>query len=329
MPPPITDTEKAIAGIYYHPRNGFGSVEDTFRQTRAVHPSVTRDDVRDFLKKQEIKQRRKPAQTNSYVADLPRQQFQVDLLDMGERATPRYGFVAIDIFSKKGACFPLRDKTAPGTSEALHKTFGELGYPSSIMCDEGGEFHGEFSKLCKDEDIELLYSRTGGRFVERFIRTLKIAIFNRRKALGGNWTQYVQNTLDKYNDSVHSGTHFTPDKIAEHETDFPLLKRVKDNLMHKAHFNMNHPDINVGDHVKIRAKPRGLSDYKETFNSWSPEVYRVANITDEDQGETYHLQGYRRPLLRFELLKVEDVHRWTGGQLHSAFAQVQHPCTLR
>ena len=328
VPAPITEKEKAIAAVYYHPRNGFGSVEDTFRQARSTHPNVSREDVRAFLAKQEIKQRRKPSKTNSFVADTPRQEFQVDLLDMGDREAPRYGFTAIDIFSKKAACFPLADKTAPGTAEALHKTFHELGYPTTIMCDEGGEFHGEFSRLCKDEDIELLYSRTGGRFVERFIRTLKLAIFNRRKSLGGNWTSYVQNAIDKYNDSVHVSTKYTPDRIDDNEDNYPFLQHVKANLTSKAHYNMKHPGINVGDHVKIRVKPSGYGDHKETFNSWSADVYTVADVTDSDSGEQYHLEGYRRPLLRFELLKVADVHRLVGGELRSVLGQVQNPAPI-
>ena len=78
------------------------------------------------------------------MADLPRQEFQVDLADFGGGVVPRYGFVAIDIFSKKAACFPTQTKNTAETVEALQKTFDELGYPSCIMCDEGGEFKGAF-----------------------------------------------------------------------------------------------------------------------------------------------------------------------------------------
>ena len=142
MAAPLSDMEKAIADVFYHPRKGFGSVERTLQEVRKTHPNVKREDVRAFMAKQEIRQRRKPQKVNSFVADFPRQEFQVDLMDMGESAVPRYGFVAVDIFSKMGACFPIRSKTSPETAAASRKTFTELGYPSSIMCDEGGEFQG-------------------------------------------------------------------------------------------------------------------------------------------------------------------------------------------
>ena len=95
-------------------------------------------------------------------------------------------------------------------------------------------------------------------------------------------------------------------------------------MMHQAKMTVKHPNIQVGDHVKIRIKQKSF--YKETFNSWSPEVYTVASIdADAPQGALYHLTGYRRPLLRFELKKIEDVRRFAGGELRSALQQVRHP----
>ena len=94
--------------------------------------------------------------------------------------------------------------------------------------------------------------------------------------------------------------------------------------MNKAKFPVKHETIVVGDHVKIRIKPKAF--YKETFNSWSNEVYTVESVDSQaPQGVTYHLQGYRRPLLRFELKKIEGVQRFVGGQLQSALHLVQHP----
>ena len=149
-------------------------------------------------------------------------------------------------------------------------------------------------------------------------------IFERRKALGGAWTQYVQPVIDRYNDTEHSSIHEKPSVIAEHEYDFPMIKEAHESLMKQAKFPVKHESIAVGDHVKIRIKPKAF--YKETFNSWSNEVYTVERVDLETpEGPTYHLQGYRRPLLRFELKKIEGVQRFSGGQLQSALHLVQHP----
>ena len=315
--------EKAIASVFYHPRNGFKSVEGTYKDVNKIDKTITREHVRHFIKNQEVRQRRKPIKVNSFVADFPRQEFQVDLADFGERAKTRYGFCAIDIFSKKTTCIPIGSKVATDTAAALAKTFSELGYPVSIMCDEGGEFGAQFAELAQQNEVELVKSRTGGRFVERFIRTLKKALFDRTQSLKGTWNSHLQNVLDQYNESVHSSTKLAPDYVATHEYDKPVVDKAWANMSSKAKFPVSHEPIAVGDSVKIRVKPSGYSDHKETFNSWSDEVYVVDSIDHtHPQGTIYQLRGYRRALLRFELKKVHDVQRMGPEGLHSVLPNV-------
>lgn len=300
--------ERAIAEVYYHERHGFGSIQHTLTKAREKYPGITREEVKAFLDKQEIKQRRKPLKVNSFVADLPRQEFQVDLADFGQEAKPRYCFVAIDIFTKKLFTKPLQAKS--DAYKALPEMYRELGYPSSIMSDEGGEFRGAFGENLKENLVEQLFSRTGGRFVERVIRTLKMKLHLRTETFTGSWQRFLQNVVDQYNDAVHSATGETPDHVAENEYDPDVLMDVHDKLTARAKFSVKHPPIAVGDFVKIRVKPSGYGDYKETFNSWSVKVYKIESIEAEaDGGAKYTLEGYSRALLRYELKKVEDVQR--------------------
>jgi len=189
--------DNLLAAIFYDKRTGFGSVESTFQAAKRQDPTIKKADVRRFIAKQEVRQRRKPLKVNGYVAKLPREEFQVDLLEFGKLAKPRYGFCCVDIFTKKGACIPIKKKTSDLTAEAMMKCFTELGYPTSVMSDEGGEFSGKFDELLGREDVRHIRSRTGGRFVERFIRTLKKPIFERRQALGGRWADHVEDVVDR------------------------------------------------------------------------------------------------------------------------------------
>ena len=98
-----------------------------------------------------------------------------------------------------------------------------------------------------------------------------------------------------------------------------MQENAYQNQLKKAKFPVKHSTIQVGDHVKIRIKPKAF--YKETFSSWSTEVYTVERIDRgaEDGQDRYHLTGYRRPLLRFELLKIEEFkknlykYNWNGN----------------
>ena len=126
--------------------------------------------------------------------------------------------------------------------------------------------------------------------------------------------------------SVHASIDAKPSFVADHEYNDPVVTTAHAWQMRHAKFPVTHDPIDVGDHVKIRIKQSAF--YKETFNSWSPEVYTVASIdTEAPQGKLYHLTGYRRPLLRLELKKIEEVHRFAGGELRSTLHQVQHPPT--
>ena len=322
----IGHIDETIAKVFYDSKTGFGSVEDTYQRAHAINPAITRAWVRGWMTKQEIRQHKRPAknQVNSFVADFPRQEFQVDLLDMGRGMVPRYGFVCIDIFTKKAFCIPLRHKTPGNTTQALKMVFEELGYPSSILCDSGTEFKGAFAELCKEEMVDIITPITGARFAERFIRTLKNHLIQRTRALGGRWSQYVEDVIDKYNDTKHSSTGEKPNQVADFEYDFDFVKRARESMMEHAKFPVKHPPLAVGDRVKMRIKPSKF--YKETFISWSKQVYTIERIDAESpHGKMYYLQGHSKPLLRFELKKITDVQHFEGGELKSKLFPVASP----
>jgi hypothetical protein len=173
--------------------------------------------------------------------------------------------------------------------------------------------------------VSITYSRTGGRFVERFIRTLKLDLFERVRSLGGSWSQYLDNVINRYNNHKSDAHNAKPNTVAGEEYNFPFMHNIYERLRRRAKFPVKHTKIEVGDHVKIRIKPPSAG-YKETTSSWSEKVYTVERIDHgADGGDKYHLEAYRRPLLRFELLRVADVQRTVGGELRSVLGQRQHP----
>ena len=308
--------ERIIAEAYYDERHGFGSLQHTLKKAKEVDSSITYAEVKKFLDKQEVRQQRKPTHLNSFVADLPRQEFQVDLADFGTSAKPRYCFVAIDIFSKKVFAMPLNARSESIT--AIQPMLDALGYLISVMSDEGGQFLGKFSKTLHADMVEQIYSRTGGRFVERVIRTLKMALHLRTQSFENSWHIYLKAVVDQYNERLHSGTGATPNKVAENEYDMEVVADAREHLVHNSKSNLKQPPLKVGDLVKIRIKPRSYTSYKETFNSWTTQVYKILGVDDNlDGGKRYRLEGYHRPLLRYELKKVLDVQRPNilGGKL--------------
>jgi len=114
---------------------------------------------------------------HSFTPDRPRQQFQIDLINMPNpwsNSRNKYSLVCIDIFTKKADMEPMKDKESKTCNAAMEKIFDRLGIPETIYSDEGSEFtNGSFLKLLEKHKIEIIYATNHAPFVESFNRTMK------------------------------------------------------------------------------------------------------------------------------------------------------------
>ena len=121
----LSEKEKVIYDTYYNSKTGFRSMPATYKAVHDKDASITRDDVKSFLKKQAVvqDQSQKGIKYNSFVSHEAREEFQVDLADFGQRQEPRYGLISVDIFSKKLAVVPIpglpRQSRIPGLALVL------------------------------------------------------------------------------------------------------------------------------------------------------------------------------------------------------------------
>ena len=102
-----SEKEQVIRTIYYDD-DGFDNIKTTYEKSKNVLPSITLDDVKQFLSKQKIRQKKDYRGFNSYVAEKPLHELQIDLADFTRSAEEnngiRYLMTGIDVFSKKSSC---------------------------------------------------------------------------------------------------------------------------------------------------------------------------------------------------------------------------------
>ena len=219
----------------------------------------------------------------------------------------RAGLVMIDVLSKYAVVVPIKSKTPPdiiaGTMEGLQKMKAK---PKIIYTDdERGIASADFKEYVDGENIELYRTRNHPAFAERFIRTFKDKLFKRvendeKKGKANiQWIDYITEIILTYNNKdIHSATGLAPNEARKEKNEF----KAKLNVSVKARKEKIYPPLEVGDRVKILRK-KAITEKERTSHFLQGE-YTVDAINTKLNQKYYTLEGFNRPLMRHELLKV-------------------------
>lgn len=227
--------------------------------------------------------------------------FQCDLMDMSlyskENKGYGYGLVIIDIHSRYGWCYPLKEKG--DTYKGLEKWIVDIdGRGSKMFSDDGREFLGKFSKILKENGIVQVKVNsliTHQVMVERFIRTLKEKIRSVWYDNGNlNWVSHIDGILKEYNSTIHSRTGRTPMEIWKGEK--KSLEKIPSN---------NEDDrIMSGTWVRYLRDRNELKDKLSLVSIWSEKRHKVVS----SEGNNYLLDN-GKVYPRWKLLISKEVDR--------------------
>ena len=307
------DKDEILKKLYYDVDEGFGSVRDLYEKANKVEAGFTLDYVSKWMKSQPNKQTRNYKNYNSYTAPFPKYEFQIDLMVMSSllndvgvdvKNQPKFGFVCIDIFSKKCHIVPMEINDIETFFNAMLECFKVLGYPLSIYSDDEGALNSKkIQNYLKGEGIELIITKTHASQAERMIRTIKKMISDRLRHHKGSWVEMMKVSLKKYNNSqVHSSTGMVPNKA--HDLDNAL--EVRSNQILKEKHNRKYPNVTEGDYVKVYSKGKGnFVSKKESRSVWSERKYKVILVgKDLLNNKYYKLDGLSKKYNRHEILLV-------------------------
>ncbi len=297
------ETNAVLRRIYYDPDTGFGNQTETLEKALKFDKTITKEDVRDFMRAQKVTQFRPVRGKNSYVPPeaLFQIQFDVAYMDKVSDGPYKYALIAIDAFSKKLAVIPQRTRTAEATAKSLEKVLQEFGLPAYALTDDGSEFKKDFRDLLDYYDIPLRVTKGHAIFAERVIRTVKEALVKRVESVGGRWHNYIENVVKRYNSKKHSATGMTPDDAMKHQNRTSVRKRLES----IAKTSKKHPQLKIGDRVRVFKKPTFGASYRVTEDAWSRTVFTVATIKRTDMGNVYTLnESQNQSYMRNELLRI-------------------------
>ena len=308
------DKDEILKKLFYNVDEGFGSVRDLYEKANKVEAGFTLDYVSKWMKSQPNKQTRNYKNYNSYTAPFPKYEFQIDLMVMSSllndvgvdvKNQPKFGFVCIDIFSKKCHIVPMENNDIDTFFNAMLECLKVLGYPLSIYSDDEGALNSKkIQNYLKGEGIELIITKTHASQAERAIRTFKKMISDRlRHNPSSTWVEMMKASLKKYNNSqVHSSTGMVPNKA--HDLDNAL--EVRSNQILKEKHNRKYPNVTEGDYVKVYSKGKGnFVSKKESRSVWSERKYKVILVgKDLLNNKFYKLDGLSKKYNRHEILLV-------------------------
>ena len=287
-----------ILSTYYNPETGYSGVEKMYQ--RLHKQGVTRANIKSILDQQEIVQvnKKKIGKPGSFVAPYPLYQFQVDLIYLENTHLNKasYGLTCIDIFTRRGDVELMSRRDTPNVLKAMKAILKRMGNPEHIYSDEGSEFIStEFKNYFKDNNIEQVLTLAHAPFVERFNRTIKELL---HKYLQATKSKTIVNVLPKvlsnYNNSYHKYIGMTPNEVNK-SNEMDVLER----MLTKAHIK-RHPQISVGDTVRVRLKK------KQFEKSYHPRYSKTIYTVTKKDGNSYKVDGLNRSYLRSFIQKVQN-----------------------
>lgn len=226
MAPPITKgQELQLYSIYYTEKFMFGR-DKLFKLLQERDISISRRQLQDWLKKQEIYQlyapKRKTRKLISTILDKPLKQLGIDLIDFQNHEYNGYRYIltCIDLFSKKAYAQPLKTKTDKEVAQAMRQIIRVINNQiHSVRSDNGSEFISKYFKdLMNKHNIKQVFSlphtpQSNGN-IERFNGILKRLILMSSKLDDNfNWPKMLQLLIYNYNQTISTTTKHTPDKI--------------------------------------------------------------------------------------------------------------------
>ena len=291
-----------IISKVYHDPAGFGSNAVTLADALKYDKTITLQDVKDWkLKNIEIKKNLKGF--NSFIAEKPFQEFQIDLFfspDFKEEAIG--GLLFIDIFTKFVVVIPIKNKTPDEILEALKKGFDKMGgKPECIYSDNEGSFNANIIiKYLKENNIRQIFTLGHAAYAERAIRTMKDMIYKRVEHTKQKWVDVLYAVLLTYNNRNKSSiTGMTPVEAKRPGNQMDVAAHLEIHRINKRKY----PNINIGDKVKMLKKKKHFQ--KENISTWSPTVHTVLDIVESHGQKFYKISNYDKLLVRSDILLYE------------------------
>ena len=314
-----------ISSIYYNPKDGFVGLDKLYKKVKAKEaelrlgggkePTVTRNQVAAWLKKQETSQLHKQnPKKRSEMKQIvgPIGSYQADLMFFPKWKKQNRGYTIIltmiEVNSRKGYALPLKQKDGKSVPTAFEEILEDIKEDTGqseifrLETDEGTEFTGkEFQKVLKKHNI-IWYpfnreDHSSLARIERLNGTIRRKL-NLYMTANNNviWIDALADMMEGYNETTHTGLeNRAPNDITVSDEMDIIQSAVK---LNKA--LTKEQAFQVGD--KVRKRLLNKTFKKGGDLEWSRKVYTIK----EKVGNQFDI-GLTKPVAPNNLQEVKEI----------------------
>lgn len=306
--------DRILQSLYYDPKQGLRGINSLYALAREKGLKVSKSQIREFLKKQELSQVFHSHKTVSYplYAQSPFSRMQLDLLDVNNeipRMNNQVKFIMcmIDVFSRYGFVRPLKSKDEKDVLQAFKSIIQEIHskwevYPTRLDSDNESSFMSkQFMSYCNSLGITQKFSEPGDfkskGVVESWNKTIRQLIARYRTAYKTNrYIDVLNDLIEGYNHTPHSFLGASPVEAIDNPIYF------KTGYLKKLDKATEYENLDVGDKVRLKVK-RQIFSKGSSLNVWTTTIHVVTKI----ESEKYYVNDRVNPYRREELQKINVV----------------------
>ena len=206
-----------------------------------------------------------------------------DLADLSKSSDNGYKYIlcVIDVFSKYGWLFSIKNKTGIEIIKCFKEIFQSGRQPEKIWSDQGKEFFNkQFIDFLKDNKIELYhtYSELKSSIAEIFVKNIKSRIWKQFTISNSTkWVEFLPEIISNYNSEPHNTLkQLTPSEASEKVKESLIKSIYYQKYMDKKSKIKKLPRFKVGDRVR-------LYKYKKEFEkgfdtNFTKEIFVIKEI---------------------------------------------------
>ena len=287
--------------------------------------NMTRNDIIDWLSKQDAYTLHKPAQINfkrpKFLSFSPEYVWDSDTGNFAKFSDYNDGYkyfaVFIDTFTRYLYTVPLKTLQGTEMSKAIKQVISESDRkPVHLRNDGGGEYiNREVKKLLKDLQINQIVTKTEKKanYAERVIKNIKLKLskyMTHNETY--NWVDNLANFTDSYNHSYHRSIKMTPSQ-ARKETRYKVWQNQFNPQNQTAFQQYKQYRFKLGDRVKVSYLRQAFT--REYSQRWSNEIFTIADRKKNQGIPMYQLKDYDNELIEGYFYEPELQKAYIGDEV--------------